>query len=400
VHALNLPRSWQLSTIGEEFSIQLGKMLDAARNAGETKPYIGNSAVRWGYVDVSKAGSVPLTPADIKRYRLKPGDLLVCEGGEVGRAAIWRGELPECYYQKALHRLRSKRGFDPRLLMYLLQLWSRRGELANYVTQTSIAHLPKDKLAIVPLPKPPSRDQAEIVQVLAGVDELIDSLERIIAKKRDIKRGVLQSLITGKTRLPGFHEDWERATFGEIASLSKDRIDPRLRSTQTPVVELEHIEPGMGTVLRFGSAANAQSLKAVFRPGDVLFGRLRAYLRKYWLADRGGLCSTEVWVIRPKSERSIGAYVRCVVESEAFIRAAGTAYGTHMPRSDWGAVRRLAFDVPPLEEQQVIAKALSALDAEIQALGARLAKTHDIKQGMLQGLLTGRIRLAEEAVAA
>lgn len=107
-----IPEDWECTTVGSEFDIQLGKMLDAEKNTGVPKPFLGNRAVQWGRIDLSDIGTVPLTPSDLQRFRLREGDLLVCEGGEAGRAAIWKGQLGECYYQKALHRLRPKRHYS------------------------------------------------------------------------------------------------------------------------------------------------------------------------------------------------------------------------------------------------------------------------------------------------
>ena len=207
-----IPKDWGVSTVGAEFSVQLGKMLDAAKNTGVSKPYIGNRSVQWGRIDLSDIDTVPMTSADLRRFRLRSGDLLACEGGEIGRAAIWNDPMPECYYQKALHRLRPKRSYDAYLMMSLLQLWASTGHLTNYVTQTSIAHLPKDKFEDVPLPVPRIAEQRAIASVLSDVDELIGSLEALIAKKRAIKQAAMQELLIGRTRLPGFGGEWEHCS--------------------------------------------------------------------------------------------------------------------------------------------------------------------------------------------
>ena len=222
---------WPWSTVGDQFDVTLGKMLDAARNNGEPKPYIGNRAVQWGRVEISAVGVVPLTRSDLHRFRLRVGDLLVCEGGEVGRAAIWRDELPECYFQKALHRLRAKHGFDARLMLALLAHWSSTGAFADYVTQTSIAHLPRERFIQMPLPLPSAPEQRIIGDVLQDADESIISLERLLAKKRDIKQGMMQELLTGRTRLPGFTGEWREERLGDHVSyvktvaLSRDQLD-------------------------------------------------------------------------------------------------------------------------------------------------------------------------------
>ncbi len=131
-----IPEDWDVSVVGYEFDVQLGKMLDTAKNIGAPKPYLGNRNVQWGKIDITDLPTMRMTRSDMERFRLKRGDLLVCEGGDVGRAAIWSASIEECYYQKALHRLRPLRGFDSRLMVELLHQWSVSGVFSNYVTQT------------------------------------------------------------------------------------------------------------------------------------------------------------------------------------------------------------------------------------------------------------------------
>ncbi|CBG70022.1 putative type I restriction enzyme fragment [Streptomyces scabiei 87.22] len=218
-------------------------------------------------------------------------------------------------------------------------------------------------------------------------------------KKRVIKHGMMQELLTGKTRLPGFTEPWSAGIFEQLAVPSRERAMPRDVPPTTPLVELEQVESGSGRLVGKSQAADAISLKAVFRPGDVLFGKLRAYLRKFWFADVAGLCTTEIWVLRARPGVD-SRFVRSIVETERFIEAASGAYGTHMPRSDWGTVRSLSVDIPPHDEQRAIASVLADIDREISILHARLAKARDVKQGMMQQLLTGRTRLPVQESAA
>ncbi len=292
-----IPQDWRVSTIGAEFRIQLGKMLDAAKNSGVPKPYLGNRSVQWGRIDVDDIDTVPMTPADLQRFRLQQGDLLVCEGGEIGRAAIWDDSTPECYYQKALHRLRSKGRYDVYLMMSLLELWASTGYLANYVTQTSIAHLPKDKLEIVPLPTPTPHEQLAIAEVLSDVDRLQRALEALIAKKRCIKQAAMQQLLAGKTRLPGFGGEWKARTMGDIAE-----IDPENLSGSTNpeygfnYISLEHVDKGRlyGWTEEIFRTAPSRA-RRVLRTGDVLMSTVRPNLMAHLYFQeqvRNAVCST------------------------------------------------------------------------------------------------------------
>jgi type I restriction enzyme S subunit len=197
-----IPKDWDVTTVGDEFSIQLGKMLDSEKNVGVVKPYLGNRAIQWGRIDLDCVGIVRLTSSDLQRFRLREGDLLVCEGGEIGRAAIWRQPIEECYFQKALHRLRPIRGYNVQLMLNVLQRLASVGFLLNFVTQTSIAHLPKDKFETVPIPLPPTKaEQEAIAAILTEMDAEIATLETKVAKARQLKQGMMQELLTGRIRL-------------------------------------------------------------------------------------------------------------------------------------------------------------------------------------------------------
>ncbi|WP_198674712.1 restriction endonuclease subunit S [Rhodoferax ferrireducens] len=243
------------------------------------------------------------------------------------------------------------------------------------------------------VPLPTVVEQRAIAVALSDVDALLGKLDAFIAKKRDLKQAAMQQLLTGQTRLPGFSGEWEVKRFGEVAVPRKDRIDPRKAGVQEFCIELEHIEQGTGCLAGSGSTGEESSLKSVFHAEDVLFGKLRAYLRKYWLADRSGVCSTEIWALVANRDLVAPVFLFQVVTLAPFIEAASTAYGTHMPRSDWNVVKNYEVAIPKLEEQTAIATILSDMDSELSALEARRDKTRALKQGMMQELLTGRIRL-------
>jgi type I restriction enzyme S subunit len=258
---------------------------------------------------------------------------------------------------------------------------------------TSVAAIYGRDLVTVSVPLPPKAEQEAIAEALGDADALIDALDRLLAKKRDLKQGAMQDLLTGKRRLPGFNDAWMPKAFGEVAQLRKNRIDPRWQRQSEFCVELEHLEQGTGRLTGHTATTAESSLKSVFQEGDVLFGKLRAYLRKYWIADRSGVCSTEIWVLVANAAITSPMYLFQLVKEDRFIDTASSAYGTHMPRSDWKVIKNYLVRLPSVEEQTAIATALSDMDAEIAALEQKLAKARAVKQGMMQQLLTGQIRL-------
>lgn len=131
---------WPILRLGDHVDACLGKMLDAKKNKGEPQPYLGNSNVRWGEFDLDDLAEMRFEAHEDERYSLQRGDLVVCEGGEPGRCAIWEG-LPGIKIQKALHRIRPKSGFNNYYLFYWFCLAAKTGKLDPHFTGTTIKHL-------------------------------------------------------------------------------------------------------------------------------------------------------------------------------------------------------------------------------------------------------------------
>ncbi|WP_343577090.1 restriction endonuclease subunit S [Mycobacterium sp.] len=401
--------TWATSTVGEQFDVQLGKMLDAAKNVGVPKPYLGNRAVQWGRVDVSACGVVPMTRSDLQRYRLRNGDLLVCEGGDVGRGAIWRNELPECYYQKALHRLRAKNGYDARLMLAFLAHWSSTCAFADFVTQTSIAHLPREKFVRMPLPLPSKAEQRRIGDVLQDADDLIATLQRLIAKKQAIKQGMMQQLLTGRTRLPGFNQDWADLRAGDLGTFTGGSgFAPRYQgamSGQIPFFKVSDMnndgnELFMRRANNYVTESQRKSMGAVLMPPKaIVFAKVGAAV----FLERKRILTAPSCI-----DNNMAAY--CVDKSRVDVRfmhyflsafpISSLVTTGALPSLNGGQLRSIPISLPnEVDEQRAIAAALAGSDAEIDALSARLAKARDIKIGMMQQLLTGRVRLSAAAAS-
>jgi type I restriction enzyme, S subunit len=293
--------------------------------------------------------------------------------------------------------VRKNSGLNVRWLAYLLNSDAYRTRIKGLATGTSgsMKNISKEALLRLPIPYPAPGEQRAVVRALGDVDALLVALDELIAKKRALKQAAMQDLLTGKRRLPGFSDKcWIQRKFGSIARPRSERTSPQLLGENVFCVELEDIARGSGRLVRERVGSGGSSIKAMFQAGDVLFGKLRAYLRKYWHASRPGICSTEIWVLANEPKIVTSEFLFQLVQQDTFIEAASTAYGTHMPRSDWSIVRNVVVDLPSIPEQVAIAAALSDMDAELEALEARLEKTRLLKQGMMQELLTGRIRLS------
>lgn len=193
--------------LGEVCHIQLGKMLSPASKRGvRPVPYLRNANVQWDRFDLRHVADMDFDEDEEEKFSLRSGDLLVCEGGEPGRAAVWSNEIERCCYQKALHRLRPASGqVDPHFIMYRLWLAGLNAEFFDSMTKSTIAHLPAVRLAQFQLLLPPLKEQQRIAarlrEQLAAVSQAHTALGAQTIGYRALKGAVLRgSLGSGNTR--------------------------------------------------------------------------------------------------------------------------------------------------------------------------------------------------------
>ncbi len=251
--------------------------------------------------------------------------------------------------------------------------------------------------AKIPAIIPPRPEQERIGRILATVDRAMERVGRLIEAKRKLKKGLVQQLLTGQRRLPGFKKPWAKHEFGQLASVSNRRFDPT-NGENRHCVELEHISQGDGRLIGTHDSSGQSSTKAVFSKGNVLYGKLRPNLRKSYLCEFDGVCSTEIWVLQPQQKVCISAYLGQLVQTERFVAATCVTSGPKMPRADWGFVSEIPFDVPDVAEQSRIATVLGAADREVALLERKLASLAKLKHGLIQKLLSNPVQAINEGV--
>lgn len=204
-----IPAHWEISPLKARYDVELGKMLDSKRITGEhLRPYLRNVDVQWDQVSTVDLPEMDFTGSDRERYALRPGDLLVCEGGEVGRTAVWRGELPECYYQKALHRIRPRLdGDSPRFLFYDMRMLVVGKVFASTGNQNTIDHLTSIQLKHHRFAFPPAHEQATIATHLdretAGIDSLVAKISEGIERLKEYRTALISAVVIGKIDVRG-----------------------------------------------------------------------------------------------------------------------------------------------------------------------------------------------------
>lgn len=173
--------TWTTAQLGDVATLELGKMLDQEKNKGDLRPYLANINVRWGKFDLAELREMRFEPHEIDRFSLKKNDIVMCEGGEPGRCAIWKDDAEGMMFQKALHRIRPGELLDSTFLFYAFLHLGMSNRFSQYFTGSTIKHLPREQLAKVEVRFPDHSTQRSIAGILECYDDLIENNRRRIA---------------------------------------------------------------------------------------------------------------------------------------------------------------------------------------------------------------------------
>ena len=278
-------------------------------------------------------------------------------------------------------------------------------EFEKYTAKSSVDSVRHDMIQKMQIPIPSTKEQASIAKILSDVDHLIIALQKLIAKKKAIKQGVMQELLTGKRRLPGFSGNWQESVLSDICLvLNGDRgihypTDSEFVKTGIPFINAGHLHKG--TVdFSYMNYISEQKYEVIggakIKKGDILIC-LRGSLGKYALCDfDGGAPASSLAILRSNEKYLLIQYLFQILGFSNFKRMIlEENNGSSQPNLSAESIKKFIFLRPDIKEQKAIAQVLSDMDNEIQQLEKKLDKYQQMKQGMMQELLTGHIRLVE-----
>lgn len=408
-----IPAEWDVRRLGDLARIHTGiaKNTKAVLLDPIEVRYLRVANVQDGYLDLSEVSTIRIDRSDLRRFSVLPNDVLMNEGGDLdklGRGALWRGQIQACVHQNHVFVVRCKDG----LLPEFLNAWTSSPAARRYFLlagrqTTNLASINKTSLGQLPVPVPTdTTEQQAIAEALSDADALIESLERLLAKKRHLKQGAMQQLLTGKKRLPGFSGEWGVKRLGETATL-KARIGWQGLTTA------EYLDTGdyylvTGTEFKNGyidwnschyvdASRYKQDKYIQLKEHDVLVTKDGTIGKVALITDlpRPATLNSGVFVIRPVENAFHPEFFYYLLCSNVFTEfltqlSAGSTIN-HLYQKDFVS---FVYRTPAtIKEQTAIAAILSDMDAELAILEAKLAKVRSLKQGMMQELLTGRIRL-------
>lgn len=191
-------------------------------------------------------------------------------------------------------------------------------------------------------------------------------------------------------RFPEFKEGWEVKKLGEISTNKSKKYNPNNETNFIKCIELEHLSSETGQLLGFVDGSQSGSIKNVFQKGDVLFGKLRPYLKKYYQPNFDGVCSSEIWVLNGKE--ILNDFLYYLIQTNSFVDLANQSSGSKMPRADWSILENGLFSFPNSEEQQKIASFLSLIDERIQTQNKIIEQLETLIKGLSENLFSQKIR--------
>jgi type I restriction enzyme S subunit len=392
---------WTTATVGEIADHSLGKMLDKAKNRGEPQPYLRNQNVRWFDFDLSDVHEMRFLPQEEARYTAVEGDVLICEGGYPGRAAIWDKDEP-IYFQKAVHRVRFHEPKRARWFLYYLYAKDLDGTLRSHFTGTGIQHFTREALAQLDIPLPPLVQQELIVELLDqafdGSATITANSEKNIHNARSLFDSCLGSVFTERGQRwqsAVLGDVCERVTVGHVGTTSPHYRDKGITFLRTQNVgerglildDVKYVTPEFHAALR----------KSEVRPNDVLMSRVISSSVRCALvpSNLGPANCANVVLVRPGATLLPKYLVHYIRSRQAQRHLLDRKVGSAQLVVNTTVVKNWPILLPPLAEQEHIVAKLDALAEETQHLQSlyeqKVAAVDALKASLLHQAFSGEL---------
>ena len=228
---------------------------------------------------------------------------------------------------------------------------------------------------------PSVSEQDKVSEMFSVLDERIAAQSRLVESLKKYKRGLLSAVFSQNVSMFSTADFY---AFSELAVRRSEKYDPKCNA-HAVCIELEHIEQETGRIIGSTCADYQNSIKTVCKPGDVMFGKLRPYLRKYAFVQKECVCSSEIWSLIP-TDIVIPKYLFYLIQSEAFMKVANVSSGTKMPRAEWSTIAKSGYLIPSKDDQQATVDILETTDRIIVSHVASYDRLIEYKKGLLQRL--------------
>ena len=414
-----IPEEWEAARLGDR-TTKVGSGITPTGGSRvykqEGRPFLRSQNVGWGNLLLDDIAFIDDdTHATFQDTEIEADDVFLnITGASIGRSALADARVQRGNVNQHVCIIRTKQAeLHPRFLNYFLLSTAGQRQIDSFQAGGNRQGLNFGQVRSFRLPLPPPPEQRAIAGALSDVDALIGALDSALAKKRDLKQAAMQQLLTGQKRLPGFHGEWEVKTLGDLFtfsggfSASRDQLSLEghcylhygdiHKSSKTFI----DVRSDYQDIPKLDIPLNRVSPVSLLEDGDVVFvdaseddegtSRHVVIVNKDKMPYISGLHT----IVAKSKTNELGHQYRRYCFQTAAVRRQFYFYavGTKVSGISKTNIARLMIPIPPLPEQTAIAGVLSDMDAELAALTQRRDKTRALKQGMMQELLTGRIRL-------
>ena len=413
---------WTMRPLGDIFDIGAGKTMSAAARVGEHKvPFLRTSNVFWDQIDLTNLDEMAIPPHELVEKSLRRGDLLVCEGGEIGRAAIWNGSVEAISFQNHLHRLRPKyEDVEPRFYVYFLQsAFTQLGVFEGAGNRTTIPNLSSGRLAALEVPHPPIGEQRDIVRLLSHVRQAATVNEQLIEVGQELKQTSMQELFSRglrgeplrETELGPIPKGWTIVALGSLGRIGNGTTPNRRNPDYWTGGTTPWITSGRMYERRVTGSDECVTAAAlrdlslpVLQPGAVLIaivGQGKTLGHCALLAVEATI-SRHVGYIQPGENSPVTpAYLRGFLESRyQLLRQLASGNGSTRGALTGGILRGLQVPLPPVDEQLEIVEILDAIDQKIDLHQRKREILRELFQSLLRLVMTGEIVVEDLDLAA
>lgn len=393
-----IPVHWEIAPLYARYDVALGKMLDAKRITGRSLGrYLRNIDVQWDAVNVQGLPEMDFAGSERERYLLRAGDLLVCEGGESGRTAIWRGELDECFYQKAIHRVRPRSASDlPRFFYFLMYALAKRGVFSAASNPTTIDHLTAVQLRHYRMSFPTTGEQRAIAGFLdretARIDALVARKECLIGLLQEKRAALITRAVTRGLDPNVPMKDSGVEWLGEIPAHWE--VKPLKWAVKFQRGhDLPSEERGEGDVpVVSSSGVSSTHSHAVARAPGIVTGRYGTIGDFHLMAQDYWPLNTTLYSIDLRNnDPSFLCYMLAHLSSLFHANASKSA----VPGVDRNDVHTIEVAMPPRPEQQAIASFLKRESARLYAPVAKVRQAanllKELRSALISAAVTGKI---------
>jgi len=383
----SIPAEWMVVSLGELATIKDGTH-QTPKYVASGIPFFSVEHVTSGNFRDTKFISEKEHLFLTRTSKIEKGDILMTRIGSIGDCRLIDWDVEASFYV-SLALLKIRAGFSAAYIAHYSKSAAFQREIELHSLQSAIPKkINLGPISDVKVAIPPRTEQDSIAAALSDVDALLTGLDRLIAKKRDIKQAAIQLLLTGQTRLPGFQGEWKVAQLGDVAHIktgSRNNEDKVPDGEYPFFVRSEHVE-------RINTYSH--DCEAILVPGEGRIGSIFHYIQGRFDVHQRVYAITQ---FRPEVS---GRFVHLCMSFKFGAWAMQNTVKATVDSLRLPTFQTFEFSLPPtLDEQTEIAAVLSNMDAEIAALEARRDKTRSLKQGMMQELLTGKTRLVKPEAA-